>query len=92
MLLTSQVLHGLTFGVMQVAFVQTLRRHVAATLIAPAQGLAAALGTGGGTALMFALLGGCALLAVPLVVDRRRRERAAPTALRVRARTPPTAV
>lgn len=90
-LLGMQALHGLTFGMMQVAFVQTLRRHVDPTLVAPAQGLYAALGTGGGTAVMTAVAGHwfdlspalafgamavCAALAAPLVLALGRGERA----------------
>lgn len=57
MLLASQLLHGLTFGMMQVGFIQTMRRHVAPDLMVPAQGLYSALGTGAGTAVMTAIAG-----------------------------------
>lgn len=90
LLMASQVLHGLTFGMLQVAFVQTLRRHVSPGLVAPAQGLYNALGTGGGTAVMTVIAGHwfddspllafiamtvCALAAAPLVLALGRRER-----------------
>lgn len=89
-LLASQVLHGLTFGMLQVGFVQALRRHVAPSLMAPAQGLNAALGTGGGTAVMtaaagawfdtapaasFLLMAAWAALALPVVVLLGVRDR-----------------
>lgn len=88
-LLAGQLMHGLTFGLVQVAYVQTLRRHVAPELVAPAQGLYAALGTGAGTAVMTALAGAwfdvdprltflamalCASIAVPLVWTLARVE------------------
>ncbi|SLM88195.1 MFS transporter [Brachybacterium nesterenkovii] len=90
LLLVSQVLHGLTFGMLQVGFVQTLRRQVSPGLVAPAQGLYNALGTGVGTAVMtviaghwfdsspllaFAAMIACALAAVPLTLALARRER-----------------
>lgn len=56
-LLASQLLHGLTFGMMQVGFIQAMRRHVEPRLMAPAQGLYSALGTGAGTAVMTAIAG-----------------------------------
>ncbi|MCT1654059.1 MFS transporter [Brachybacterium muris] len=56
-LLASQLLHGLTFGIMQVGFIQTMRRHIEPHLMAPAQGLYSALGTGAGTAVMTAIAG-----------------------------------
>ncbi|MCS6710732.1 MFS transporter [Brachybacterium sp. EF45031] len=88
-LLGTQVLHALTFGLMQVTFIQTLNRHVPAALVAPAQGLYMALGTGAGTAVMTAVAGALfdlspaltfaamalsVLLAVPLLLLLRRRE------------------
>lgn len=89
LLLASQVMHGLTFGLIQLSVVQTLRRHVSPELVGPAQGLYAALGTGGGTAVMtaiagrtfdlfpaltFTLMAGCAVLAAPLVWGLSRSE------------------
>lgn len=88
-LLASQLMHGLTFGLIQLAVVQTLRRHVSPELVGPAQGLYAALGTGGGTAVMTAVAGhyfdlspaltillmaACAGLAAPLVWGLARAE------------------
>lgn len=88
-LLASQVLHGITYGMMQVGFVQVLRRHLPAGLVAPAQGLYSALGNGAGTAVMTAVAGGlidgspawafaamalCALGGLPLVVALARAE------------------
>lgn len=92
-LLASQLLHGLTFGMMQVGFIQTMRRHVEPHLMAPAQGLYSALGTGAGTAVMTAVAGHffdispvltflamvlCALPALPAVLCLARSERRAP--------------
>ena len=72
------------------SFIQVLRRHLPAALIAPAQSVYAALGMGVGTAVMTAIAGsvfdasaqlafawmlGCALLAIPLVLMLRRGER-----------------
>jgi PPP family 3-phenylpropionic acid transporter len=89
LLLLSQLLHSITFVMMQVGFLQTLRRHLSADLIAPAQGLYSALATGGATALLtavagavfdtsahlaFAVMGLWALLGVPLLVLLRRVE------------------
>lgn len=95
-LLASQVLHGLTFGMLQVGFVQTLRRHAAPSLVAPAQGLYNALGTGVGTAAMTAIAGHwfdtspalafgamavCAGAGVPVILALSRAERPAASAM-----------
>ena len=89
-LLVSQVAHGITFGFAQIAFVQTLRRHVEPELVAPAQGIYSALGMGAGTAALtalagrffdasvlvtFAIMTACAVLALPVVVALGRAER-----------------
>ncbi len=57
LLLASQTLHGLTFALMQIGFLQFLRRHVPPHLVTPAQSAYAALGTGIGTAAATALAG-----------------------------------
>lgn len=89
-LLASQLLHGVTYGMMQVGFVQVLRRHLPAGLVTPAQSLYSALGNGAGTALLTAVAGGlfdaspqlafaamalCALGGLPLVLALSRAER-----------------
>ncbi|MGQ4506757.1 MFS transporter [Dermabacteraceae bacterium P13138] len=53
----SQLLHGITFALVQVAFIQFLRARVAPELMSPAQGLYAALGLGVGSAVTTAVAG-----------------------------------
>lgn len=94
LLIASQLMHGLTFGMLQVGFVQTLRRHVASELVGPAQSLYNAVGTGAGTAVMTLLAGlwfdrspalaftamlVCAVVAVPFTAALWRAERSAVT-------------
>lgn len=52
LLIASQTLHGITFGLMQVALVAALRRHVGHELIIPAQSMNAAIGGGVATAVL----------------------------------------
>ena len=51
-LIASQVLHGVSFGLMQVALVTALRQFVGADLIVPAQSMNAAIGGGVATAVL----------------------------------------